>query len=183
MRAATILPLTASWMAYGLVIGLLLAVVAALAESALRAAGRPGRWAWAAALGLTVALVAIAPQRAVQPLLLRVSTTTAAVTAPAAAVPAWGERTLGVLASAAQTVAEPLRWTVGAASQALPPGIGGWARGGCCSASRSSCSSRPSTRASIERATAGPSLSCRGHVSASRPMSAPPWSGWRDRRS
>ena len=126
MSAAPIVPLTGSWMAYGLVIGLLLAAVAALAESALRAAGRPGRWAWALALGLTVSLVAVAPQRAVQPVLLRVTTTAGAVTAPAAAAPGWGERTFGALATAAQAVAEPLRWTVGAASHALPAGVDRW---------------------------------------------------------
>ena len=37
--------MSAALMIYGLLVGLLLAAVAALAEGALRAAGRPARWA------------------------------------------------------------------------------------------------------------------------------------------
>ena len=44
----------AAWVAYGLVVGLLLAAVAAIGEPILRTGGRPVRWVWAIALGLTV---------------------------------------------------------------------------------------------------------------------------------
>ena len=112
---------------YGLVVGLLLAVVATLAEGALRAAGRPTRWCSAAALGLTIALVAIAPRRAVQPVgLPRI--VAAAAAAPAAPLPApgWSERTIAALGSVATTVAAPLRWTLAAASRALPATVTPW---------------------------------------------------------
>lgn len=46
----------AAWMAYTLVIGGLLTGAALLAERSARAAGRPTRWIWAAALALGVAL-------------------------------------------------------------------------------------------------------------------------------
>ena len=119
--------LTGSWMAYGLVVGLLLAGVAALAEGALRATGRPARWTWAVALGLTVALVAIAPQRIEQPLLIPTAGAPAAPsTVPATAALAWTDRIVTVAGDAAHTVAAPVRWALATASHALPGSADRW---------------------------------------------------------
>ena len=59
----------ALWMLHALVLGGLLALAALGIERALRLVGRPGRWAWAAALALTVALPAarLAGPRAAAP--------------------------------------------------------------------------------------------------------------------
>lgn len=46
----------AAWFVYSLVVGVLVSLSAWLAEAALRVAGRPGRWAWAAAMLATVVL-------------------------------------------------------------------------------------------------------------------------------
>lgn len=51
------------WMAQVAVIGALLAVAAFGAESALKIARRPTRWVWIVAMGLTVALGVMAPNR------------------------------------------------------------------------------------------------------------------------
>jgi TonB-dependent SusC/RagA subfamily outer membrane receptor len=56
--------MTAAWIVYGLLVGVLVACAAAGAEGALRLARRPVRWVWPAALALLVALVALAPARA-----------------------------------------------------------------------------------------------------------------------
>lgn len=55
--------MTISLIAYGLLVGTLVAVMAAALERAGRLAGRPTRFIWALALGLTVGLVAAAPRR------------------------------------------------------------------------------------------------------------------------
>ena len=121
------LPLTGTWIAYGLVIGVLLAAVAALMEGALRAAGRPGRWSWALALGLTVALVAIAPGR-VAPALLLPTAEPASAGAPTAAVTAtaWTGRAVALFTTLAQTIAVPVRWTLAAVSDAVPGSADRW---------------------------------------------------------
>jgi beta-lactamase regulating signal transducer with metallopeptidase domain len=51
------------WMAQVALLGVLLALAAFGAESALKVARRPTRWVWAAALGLTAVLGAIAPMQ------------------------------------------------------------------------------------------------------------------------
>jgi beta-lactamase regulating signal transducer with metallopeptidase domain len=120
-------PLTGSWIAYGLVVGVLLAAVAALAESALRAAGRPARWSWAIALGLTVGLVAIAPRRVEQPLLIPTAGSPAAPsTGASSAVPGWPERIVAVVGAAGHAVAAPVRWALATASHALPGSADRW---------------------------------------------------------
>ena len=53
------------WIAQIAVLGALLALAAYGAESALRAAGRPTRWAWVGAVVATLVLAALAPMRAV----------------------------------------------------------------------------------------------------------------------
>ena len=124
MSALAGLPVTGSWIAYGLVVGALLAAVAALAEGALRAAGRPGRWTWATALGLTVVLVAIAPRRAPAPLVLRVTATSSVASLGAGSAPGLAAQARAAIAVVARTVSEPLRWTIAAASRAIPSGHG-----------------------------------------------------------
>lgn len=59
--------MTAAWMAYALLVGGLIAVAAHALEGVCRLAARPARWVWAAALLLTVGLVALAPRRAAEP--------------------------------------------------------------------------------------------------------------------
>jgi beta-lactamase regulating signal transducer with metallopeptidase domain len=54
----------ASWIAYGALVGALVAAAATLLDRALRLVGRPTRWLWAGALALLVALVVLAPGRA-----------------------------------------------------------------------------------------------------------------------
>jgi beta-lactamase regulating signal transducer with metallopeptidase domain len=56
---------TISWIVYALVVGALVATAARLLEGMLRIAGRPVRWIWAGALGLTIVLAAVAPRRSV----------------------------------------------------------------------------------------------------------------------
>ena len=117
----------ASWIAYALVVGLLLAAVAALGEPVLRAARRPVRWIWAAALGLTVALVAVAPGRIDRTAALTLDPV--AVTVSAAPLPrsaGWPQRSIAAAAAAAGAVALPLRWTVAAAGRLLPNAADRW---------------------------------------------------------
>src|SRR5262249_41366109 len=52
------------WIVYALVFGTLLALAAWSLEHVFRLAALPGRWVWAGALGVTLLLVALAPQRA-----------------------------------------------------------------------------------------------------------------------
>lgn len=116
-------------MIYGLLVGLLLAAVAALAEGALRAAGRPGRWSWAAALGLTVALVAVAPRRVASTVSLslpRAESTLAVTGGSPALAPGWSDRAAALVAVVERAVSEPLRWTIAAAGQLLPAGSSRW---------------------------------------------------------
>lgn len=115
--------LTAPWIAYGLFVAVLLAAVAAAGESVLRASGRPARWIWAAALGLTVVMVAIAPGRSPRPAssALDALPPAAAVAAVAAPHVGWGARALGSAAAGLQRLAEPARWLVDATARAVPP--------------------------------------------------------------
>lgn len=55
--------MTISWIVYALAVGALVATAARLLEGMMRLAGRPVRWVWAAALGLTIVLAAVAPRR------------------------------------------------------------------------------------------------------------------------
>jgi len=54
---------TAAWMAYALVVGTLVALAAYALDGVCRIAARPSRWVWAGAMAVTVALLALAPQR------------------------------------------------------------------------------------------------------------------------
>jgi len=118
----------APWMAYGLVVGVLLAGVAALGESALRAAGRPSRWIWTGALGLTIVLVAIAPARAERAggFTVKIVAGSLAGTARAAASGDWAHAAAARVAAAARAIAEPLRWTLDAAGRLVPASIERW---------------------------------------------------------
>jgi len=122
------LTLTAPWIAYGLIVGGLLAAVAALGESVLRAAGRPARWSWALALGLTVTLVALAPGRTVHGggagiELTHVTTIAGGATAP---VQRWGAGSLAAVAAIAARAADPARWLLSAATRAVPAAVDQW---------------------------------------------------------
>ena len=74
--------MTVSWMLYALIIGALVGATATGLESLLRIGGRPARWVWALALGLTTTLTLVAPRRAADsgdaPVVLRVTENAAA---------------------------------------------------------------------------------------------------------
>lgn len=128
MSAVSTLVPTASWILYGLIVGTLLAAVAALGESVLRAAGRSARWLWAGALGLTVMLVVIAPGRgpAASTPAIDGAATTASATAIASADPSWSARATAAAAALVERIAEPARWLLGAAERAVPGYFDRW---------------------------------------------------------
>jgi beta-lactamase regulating signal transducer with metallopeptidase domain len=109
------------WIAQIALLGALLALAAWGAESALRAAGKPTRWAWMGALVATLALAALAPMRAVTetvsstPLLVTsVSVTGAAAAAPTGVLVALAEVWNGVTTLASRTVRDG--WSIWHAS-------------------------------------------------------------------
>lgn len=118
----------AAWMAYGLVVGILLAAAAAVGERLLRGAGRQARSVWAVALGLTVALVALAPQRTGSPRTAMVAAAVSAAATPGAPVHAagWRDRSIALISSAANTIATPLRWTLSTSARLLPAAFDRW---------------------------------------------------------
>ena len=74
-----------------------------------------------------MALVAIAPGRAVPPLSLAKVTSTLALPASTPPVAAgWSARALDLAATVARMSAEPLRWTIAEAGRALPDGSSRW---------------------------------------------------------
>ncbi len=94
-------------------LGVLLAVAAYAAESGLRAAGRPTRWAWVGALVMLVVLAALAPMQAAMertadaPVVLPAATTTTTVVAEPAGLLAtlsstWQEFTAAATRTAQQ---------------------------------------------------------------------------------
>ncbi len=58
--------MTAAWMAYALLVGVVVALAAHAMDGVCRIARQPARWVWAAAMALTVVLIALAPQRTVR---------------------------------------------------------------------------------------------------------------------
>lgn len=118
--------LTAPWLAYGLVVGLLLAAVAALGASVLRAAGRPSRSIWAGALGLTVVLVALAPSRVDRVTTVRLPFGRVAVAAPPATTAGWRERSLAAVDAAVRTAELQLRAGLATAAHAVPASLDRW---------------------------------------------------------
>ena len=59
--------MTAAWIAYALVVALLVAAAANGIETIVRSAGLPARWVWTAAIALLLVLVAVAPARSTRP--------------------------------------------------------------------------------------------------------------------
>jgi len=57
--------MTAAWMMYLLLVGVLMTVAARVLAGAMRTFGRPTRWVWAAALASVVALALVAPRQEV----------------------------------------------------------------------------------------------------------------------
>jgi hypothetical protein len=148
--------MTVSWMLYALLVGTLLASAARLLEGMLRIAGRPARWVWAAALGLTIVLSALAPQRADRGALstkLIVREGPGMTDVRDAGARPWTEAALAGLRSASLTVSASVERALVAVERSA---------GRSCSARpRSLCfcwfSSPLSTRASAASASAGPS--------------------------
>ena len=110
--------MTIAWILYTLVVGLLVAGAARLLEGMLRLAGRPVRWVWAGALGLTIALAVIAPQRTVRrdisSDILRRATIVGNAT-PLAKSASRREMLLAALRAATRTVAAPVERALAAA--------------------------------------------------------------------
>lgn len=88
--------MSAAWLVYALAVGTLCAAGAWLAEGALRQRGLPLRWAWGAALVVTVALTASAPLRrsAPEPVTLPAVVTMTRTAAPSVARGGWLEEAL-----------------------------------------------------------------------------------------
>jgi beta-lactamase regulating signal transducer with metallopeptidase domain len=59
--------MTAAWMLYVLLVGVLMTLAAGSLAAATRAVGRPTRWVWAGALASLVVLAAVAPRRELGP--------------------------------------------------------------------------------------------------------------------
>ena len=119
--------MTVSWLLYALLVGTLLASAARLLEGTLRISGRPVRWAWAAALGLTIVLAALAPRRAdrgVSSTTLMLSTTSGAKNDRDAGARSWSEALLAGLRSANLTVAASVEHALVAVERRVPRGIG-----------------------------------------------------------
>src|SRR6476619_6611469 len=57
--------MTAAWMMYLLLVGVLMTGAARVLAGAMRTFGRPTRWVWAAALASVVALALVAPRQEV----------------------------------------------------------------------------------------------------------------------
>jgi bla regulator protein blaR1 len=115
--------MTASWIAYSLLVGALLAATALGLESLLRLANRPARWVWAGAIALTLALSLIAPHRAAGPGRLRVLPSLAFT--PPAAAPSPLVRQRGPLAALVAAERAAVDWTqrqLARADRVLPAG-------------------------------------------------------------
>jgi beta-lactamase regulating signal transducer with metallopeptidase domain len=119
--------MTVAWILYALLVGTLLAAAARLLEGTLRIAAHPVRWVWAGALGLTIALAAIAPTRTTRDgsssaILERAKVVDGAVSA--AASRSWGENFIATLRSASLTVTAPVQRVIVAAERRVPPSAG-----------------------------------------------------------
>ena len=115
-----------SWIAYALVIGCVVAAAARLLEGSVRLAGRPVRWVWAGALALTVAMVALAPQRVER---LRTRTMLDGAATDGVGPSSRARVTAGpsaMVAAMRRAVAAPVESAVRAAGEALPDGAGRW---------------------------------------------------------
>jgi beta-lactamase regulating signal transducer with metallopeptidase domain len=114
-------------MLYALLVGTLLASAARLLEGTLRIAGRPVRWVWATALGLTLALAIVAPARTTRDAISSDILERAKIPAGAEAIgasPSWGETLLATLRSAPLALAEPVARAFVSIERSVPPSIG-----------------------------------------------------------
>jgi beta-lactamase regulating signal transducer with metallopeptidase domain len=120
--------MTGVWLAYALLVGLLLAGMARCLSEACRLAARPTRWVWIAALGLMAALVALAPYRMAPP----ATTITRTVTIPVSVLPAnaawaqaepsspsWLDRARAI----GPAVAAPMQAAITAVGARVPQGL------------------------------------------------------------
>ena len=119
--------MTVAWILYALVVGTLIAAAARLLEGTLRIAGRPVRWAWAGALGLTIVLAAVAPARTTRDgissgILERAKVVDGA--ASTAESPSWSETVITALRSASLTITAPVQRVLVAADRRVPPSVG-----------------------------------------------------------
>jgi beta-lactamase regulating signal transducer with metallopeptidase domain len=122
---------TAAWIAYALLVGALVALAARGVEGACRLAAWPVRWVWAGAIALTLAFIALAPQRSA----LRASPATEVRAVELAAIPsahdaAQGEaptierRLLARLHAVGAYVAAPISALLAAAQRRVPASLG-----------------------------------------------------------
>ena len=116
-----------AWVAYALIVGALLAAAAAVGETLIRSAGRQSRGIWAGALGLTVLLVALAPQRTSRLAMAAVAVPVRAEASdPLRHTSTWSERAIAAVAVARQWAGTPLRWTIATTGRLVPAGFNRW---------------------------------------------------------
>lgn len=119
----------AAWMAYALVVGVVVAGAAYLLERAARLARLPARWVWVGALALLVGAVGVAPRRGVAPH-WKVRVDAASIAAPPDARAAAATATIGAVLRDLQTLAAaPIERAVRAARAAVPAGADRWLGG------------------------------------------------------
>jgi beta-lactamase regulating signal transducer with metallopeptidase domain len=118
--------MTVAWMLYTLVVGALVAAAARLLEGTLRIAGRPVRWVWAGALGLTIVLAAIAPQRTmlerVQP--QNVERAKVVYSRTSAIALSWSETLRARFDAVTTTLAVPVEEAIAGIERRVPDGLG-----------------------------------------------------------
>ena len=119
--------MTIAWMLYTLLVGTLIAAAARMLEGMLRITGRPVRWIWAGALGLTLALAAVAPQRTqsnvLSPELLERAKVSSGSNA-AAPAHSWSASLLEALRTARSAVAAPVERALARAERSTPAAVG-----------------------------------------------------------
>ena len=107
--------IVASWIAYSLLVGALLAATALGLEALCRLAGRPARAVWAGAIALTLALAALAPLRAAPKGALRLP---AALTADRIVSDLVAVRTIGPFETVVRVERALVAWTQGVLARA-----------------------------------------------------------------
>ena len=164
----------AQWIAYALVVGVLLGAAALAADGLCRLAGRPTRWVWSGALLLTVLLTALAPLRATRERFT--------VELPAGAlVPTVTESRRDAAAPLAdavralrQTVTRPVQNALAALEQRVPAQLEPWLAAGWLSLTAVLLALFGTVYARVRRARRGwPSAKLQGHPVRVAPSAGP----------
>lgn len=115
--------MTTAWIAYSLVVSVLLAATARWLANLCQLAARPARWVWAGAIALTLALSVIAPRRAAPPtrLMLRADIEPASVLV--APTPSFGSRMLGEIMAVRRALTAPAQRVIARAETLVPASL------------------------------------------------------------